>query len=242
MRQQGYHSLKCLLSAHTQPLGEVRSGHRWRPVLRSDAVDEDGSILVSPLGDPLCQIVQDEVQIRIVFVVGRVDEPYLVVLAGPLPPIVGAHTTEREHGICLVTHSLQTRRVADEDRGIIRKRHRSYRHRGWLLAGVAAAMFGGLLPSARGGCVGPQLEIVKPSAQGDRPARLTVGESVTAKGLYWLIGCDERRPRRSAPGPPIQHGQQQHYQPDECDSLGSNALVPDPVSYTHLRAHETDSY
>lgn len=65
------------------------------------------------------------------------------------------------------------------------------RHRGLLLAGVAAAMFGGLMPFARGGCVGPQLEIVKPSAQGDRPARLTVGESVTAKGLYWLIGCDD---------------------------------------------------
>ena len=38
--------------------------------------------------------------------------------------------------------------------------------RGLLVVGIAAAMFGGLLPSAWGGCVGPQLENVEPSAQG----------------------------------------------------------------------------
>lgn len=65
------------------------------------------------------------------------------------------------------------------------------RHRGILLGVVAAGLFGGVLPSALGSCAGPQLEIVNPSAQGDRPARLIVAESVSAKGLYWLIGCDD---------------------------------------------------
>jgi hypothetical protein len=65
------------------------------------------------------------------------------------------------------------------------------RHRGLLLAGVAAAVFGGLLPSAWGGCVGPELEIVKPAAQRDRPARLIVGTSVSARGRFWINGCND---------------------------------------------------
>jgi len=65
------------------------------------------------------------------------------------------------------------------------------RHRGFLLGVVAAGLFGGVLPSALGSCAGPQLEIVNPPAQGDRPARLIVDESVSAKGLYWIIGCDD---------------------------------------------------
>jgi|GEM_PF-3841974 len=50
-------------------------------------------------------------------------------------------------------------------------------HRGLLLAGVAAALFGGLLPSARGSCASPFIEIVKPAAQHDRPARLAAGRA-----------------------------------------------------------------
>lgn len=64
-------------------------------------------------------------------------------------------------------------------------------HRGLLLAGVAAALFGGLLPSARGSCASPFIEIVKPAAQHDRPARLAAGESVTARGRGWLAGCND---------------------------------------------------
>ena len=65
------------------------------------------------------------------------------------------------------------------------------RHRSLLLAGVAAALFGGLVPSAQGSCVGPEVDIVKPATKRDRPARLVVGESVSAQGSYWLAGCND---------------------------------------------------